>query len=61
MGHLLVNPKYKELWGKSFMKELGRLSQGLPGVSKGTDTIVLSAVRAFHTTTNGTSCTYESV
>jgi hypothetical protein len=40
MQHLLVNPKYKELWGKSYMKELGHLAQGIFGVSKGTDTIV---------------------
>jgi hypothetical protein len=40
MRHLLVNPKYKELWGKSYTKELGRLAQGIPGVSKGTNTIV---------------------
>jgi hypothetical protein len=40
MRHLLVNPKYKELWGKSYTKELGHLAQGMPGVSKGTDTIV---------------------
>ena len=38
MRHLLVNPKYKELWGKSYTKELGRLAQGVPGVT-GTDTI----------------------
>jgi hypothetical protein len=37
---LLVNPKCKELGGKSYMKELGRLAQGMPRVSKGTDTIV---------------------
>ncbi len=35
-----MNPKYKELWGKSYMKELGRLARGIPGVSKGIDTIV---------------------
>ncbi len=40
MRHLLVNPKYKELWGKSYAKELGHLAQGNPRVSKGTDTIV---------------------
>ncbi len=40
MKHLLVNPKYKEVWGKSYTTELGRLAQGIPGVSKGTDTIV---------------------
>jgi hypothetical protein len=40
MRHLLVNPKYKELWGKSYTKELGHLAQGIPAVNKGTDTIV---------------------
>jgi hypothetical protein len=40
MWHLLVNPKHKELWGKSYMKELGRLAQGMTGVNKGTNTIV---------------------
>jgi hypothetical protein len=40
MKHLLVNPKYKEVWGKSYTTELGHLAQGIPGVSKGTDTIV---------------------
>ena len=39
MRHLLRNPKYSELWGKSYTKELGRLAQGIPGM-KGTDTIV---------------------
>ena len=39
MRHLLKNPKYSELWGKSYTKELGRLAQGIPG-TKGTDTIV---------------------
>jgi hypothetical protein len=40
MKHLLVNPKYKEVWGKLYTTELGRLAQGILGVSKGTDTIV---------------------
>jgi hypothetical protein len=40
MQHLLVNSKYKELWGKSYTKKLRCLAQGFPGVSKGTDTIV---------------------
>jgi hypothetical protein len=43
MRHLLVNPKYKELWGKFHTTELGRLAQGIPGVSKGTNTIVFIA------------------
>jgi hypothetical protein len=43
MRHLLVNPKYKELWGKSYTTERGCLAQGIPGVSKGTDTIAFIA------------------
>jgi hypothetical protein len=31
MQHLLVNPKYKELWGNSSTEELRRLAQGIPG------------------------------
>jgi hypothetical protein len=40
MRHLLINPKYKELWGKSYTIELGCLAQSIPGVSNGTNTIV---------------------
>jgi hypothetical protein len=40
MRHLRVNPEYKELWGMSYAIKLGCLAQGIPGVSKGTDTIV---------------------
>ena len=40
MRHLLINPKYKEVWGKSYTTKLGRLAQGIPGVSEGTNTIV---------------------
>jgi hypothetical protein len=39
MRQLLRNPKYSNLWGKSYTKELGRLAQGILG-TKGTDTIV---------------------
>jgi hypothetical protein len=40
MRHLLVNPKYKELWGKSYTIKLGCFAQGIPGVSNGTNTII---------------------
>jgi hypothetical protein len=40
MRHLLVNPKYRELWGKSYTKELGRLAQGMPRVSEETNTFI---------------------
>ncbi len=39
MRHLLHNPKYTELWGKLYTKELGLLAQGVSGIN-GTDTIV---------------------
>jgi hypothetical protein len=39
MHHLLVNPKYKELWGKFYTFELVCLAQGIPGISKDTNTI----------------------
>ena len=39
MQQLLHNPKYSNLWGKSYTKELERLAQGIPG-TKGTDTIM---------------------
>jgi hypothetical protein len=38
MRHLLRNPKYTELWGESYTKEIGQLAQGVSGM-KGTDTI----------------------
>ena len=44
MHHLLINPKYKDVWGKSYTTELGRLAQGIPGVSKGTNTIVFTTL-----------------
>jgi hypothetical protein len=34
MHHLLVNPKYKELWGKSYTIELGCLAQGILALAK---------------------------
>jgi hypothetical protein len=41
MSHLLVNLKYKELWGKSYIIELGCLAQGIPSVSNGTNMTIL--------------------
>eukprot|EP00804_Cyclotella_cryptica_P026876 CCRYP_017593-RA/>CCRYP_017593-RA protein AED:0.20 eAED:0.21 QI:0/0/0/1/1/1/3/0/940 len=38
--HLVANPKYRDTWKNAYGKELGRLTQGLPGIVKGTDTIV---------------------
>ena len=37
--HLIGNPKYREIWGRSFGNELGRLAQGMKGRVDGTDTI----------------------
>ena len=41
MRHLFINPKYKDLWGKLYTKELAHLAQGIPGVSEGTNTLIL--------------------
>ncbi len=43
--HLLVNPKYKELWSKSYTNELGHLTQGMLGVSKGTKCVTMQEER----------------
>jgi len=64
MRHLLKNPKYSELWGKSYTKELGQLAQGIPG-TKGTDTIVfikydnIPLDRRRHVTYGKMVCTYR--
>ena len=37
--HLVKNPKYRQLYNKSYEKELGCLDQGMPGEVEGTNTI----------------------
>jgi hypothetical protein len=37
--HLIVNPKTRQTWTHSYGNKLGRLTQGVPGHAKGTDTI----------------------
>jgi hypothetical protein len=38
--HLVSNPKYHNTWKNAYDKELGWLTQGLPGIVQGTNTIV---------------------
>ena len=38
--HIMKTPKHRELYCKSESKELGWLSQGLPGIVNGTNTIL---------------------
>ncbi len=38
--HILINLKYREIYKPAYGKELGRLAKGIPGIFKGTDTIV---------------------
>ena len=40
MRYLMKNPKYRELWGKSYRNELGHLAQGRPGQVEGIETIL---------------------
>ena len=37
--HLIGNPNYRPLWSKSYRNDLGRLTQGMIGQVKGTNTI----------------------
>ena len=37
--HLMKKPKYCNLYGNSYAKEIGRLDQGMPGQVTGTNTI----------------------
>ena len=37
--HIVKHPNHKKLWGGAFVKEVGRLSQGLPGIVEGTNTL----------------------
>ncbi len=66
MRHLLRNPKYTKLWGKSYTKDFGRLIQGVSG-TKGTDTIVfirynkIPLDRRRHITYGKTVVTYQPV
>jgi hypothetical protein len=66
MRHLLRNPKYTKLWGKSYTKDFGRLAQGVSGM-KGTDTIVfirynkIPLNRSRHITYGKTVVTYWPV
>jgi len=47
--HLMKNPKYRQLYGKSYAKELGRLAQGMPGQVEGTNTIFFIDKSDIHT------------
>ena len=40
-GHLMKNPKYRKLWGKSYGNELGRLAQLMSRRVERTNTISL--------------------
>ena len=37
--HLMKKPKYRNLCGNSYAKEIGRLAQGMPGQVTGNNTI----------------------
>ena len=37
--HLIVNPKYRDLWQNSYGEKLGRLAQGITGQVEGTNKI----------------------
>ena len=47
--HLMHNPKYRELWDRSYGNELGCLAQGMPGRVEGTNTIFFVSKEAMPT------------
>jgi hypothetical protein len=61
MQRLLVNLKYKELWGESYTKNSDVLLKASPESAKVPTLLFSSKARTFHTATNGTSRTRESV
>ena len=47
--HLISNPKYCEIWGKSYGNELGRLAQRMPGRVDRTNTLFSIDAQEIHT------------
>ena len=43
--YLMKKSKYRNLYGNSYAKEIGRLTQGMPGQVTGTNTIFSSTKR----------------
>ena len=37
--HLVANPKYQQIWSAAYGKELGQLTQGIPNIVEGTNTM----------------------
>ena len=37
--HLMKKPKYRNLYGNSYSKDIGQIAQGMPGQVTGTNTI----------------------
>ena len=46
--HLRSSPRYREVWGKSFRNEIGRLAQGMPGRVDETNTFVFIGKKKNH-------------
>jgi hypothetical protein len=62
MRHLLMNPKYKELWGKSYKnKNSGILLKACPESAKAPTPSFSSDAKTFHQIANATSRTHMSV
>ena len=38
--HIIVKPKYRAIWSKSYWNNIGRLTQGMSGRVKGTNTML---------------------
>ena len=52
--YLRINPQYRQVWGKLFGDEIGRLAQGMPNRVDGTDTMFLLTKTRYQKNAKGT-------
>ena len=58
---LSKHPKTKDVWSKAMTKELGRLAQGIDGVTEGTDTVHYMTPEDIRQITAGRTVTYARI
>ena len=46
--HLRISSLYRDVWGKSFGNEFGRLAQGMPGRVDGMNTLISYTKKKYH-------------
>ena len=46
--HLRISPRYRDVWGKSFGNEIGRIDQVMPGRVDGMNTLFFIDEEKYH-------------